>query len=304
MGKPLPLSGSFLKALTTAQELKPVFDGTATHPVTVRATGPALIEGRSFRGVRTMFSIRCGDRQLTAKLPRRRAEHADPMVSQDVQGHDDNVTFYTGVLSDAPGARVRARKLSLVKTYEGSAGFLRFLDDFRTGSHRFDIDELRVNPSPIRKPYAPCAPSPPTSLSTSRPTCRKRSTASREASRRTRYRGKLTCNVAEPGGSPGQTDERHVQIGSSARHPDAGARLVGIEHADGRVPRADAPKQRTPPCRDTAGSAPRAPAPGPQGAFPRETVLIWPALTSTAGTSGAAVPSTSTAPANPTTSVR
>jgi len=155
LGQALPLSPQFTAVLTTAKELKPVLDGgNPPQPIPVTATRPSRIEAQTnFRGEETVLSVTCGGKSYRITNRAQEPAEATTMVPWSSQGCGDasiTIYFYAGEAAPMGESVAGAKRMQLTKAYSGRGGFLQFLQDFATGSHRFLIDELSGDPDVLR----------------------------------------------------------------------------------------------------------------------------------------------------------
>lgn len=136
LGESVPLAPRFLQMLNDAQRLKPVLQGeSGPQPVQIKAAKRSTIGGSSpVVEEQTELSVSCAAKtyRVTSTPPSTAAT-----VMWSYQGCGDVIlTIYFSEGGYGTG-RVR-----LTKRYTGQTGFLNFLQDFRTGSHRFQINDF------------------------------------------------------------------------------------------------------------------------------------------------------------------
>jgi type VI secretion system protein ImpL len=153
-GKRLPLSPAFEKILTTYAELQPLLDGSGGPlPITIEA-GPTRLEShKAFRGEQTILAVSCGGK--TYRITNRPDDPAEatvsvPWSSQTCTNVTITIYFHPGLGPLSDEEKQSSKRLELSKSYAGAAGFLQFLQDFESGSHRFVLDDLSGDPDSLR----------------------------------------------------------------------------------------------------------------------------------------------------------
>lgn len=153
-GKRLPLAPGFETLRARRAELGPVLDGSGgPYPVTVEA-GPTRFEAhRAFRGEQTVFSMTCANKAYRITNRPDDPAEATTVVPWSVQTCGPatiTIYFYPGLGPISDEEKVTTRRLELSKSYDPGVGFLAFLDDFASGTHRFALDELSGDPESLR----------------------------------------------------------------------------------------------------------------------------------------------------------
>jgi type VI secretion system protein ImpL len=151
LGRGLPLSPMFLKALQNEKQLSTYMEVMKRTPPLVRvaATRSALIDGQTnLREERTEFLVKCGSE--TFKVDRAKdTPEASATVFWSLDGCGDVVitlvTVCEGVClerSASLGIVSPETPLRLTKRYPGQTGLWRFMEDFQAGFHDFSAKDF------------------------------------------------------------------------------------------------------------------------------------------------------------------
>lgn len=153
-GKRLPLAPAFEVLRARRAELGPVLDGSGgPYPVTIEA-GPTRFEAhRAFRGEQTVFAITCANK--TYRITNRPDDPAEattvvPWSVQTCGATTITIYFYPGLGPISEQEKVTAKRLELSKVYEPGVGFVAFIEDFASGTHRFALDDLSGDPDSLK----------------------------------------------------------------------------------------------------------------------------------------------------------
>ncbi len=134
LGEGMTFSTRFVQLLGNAKQIKSTLEGGGgPQPVQIRVTQRSRIEGRpSLVQEQTVFSITCAGKTY------RVTDEAPVTVPWSYQSCGE--AALTVYLSEG------AKRFVLTKRYSGQSGFLYFLQDFLTGSHRFMPDDFTGDP--------------------------------------------------------------------------------------------------------------------------------------------------------------
>jgi hypothetical protein len=159
LGEKVTLPPNVAKTLDEEKQLKPLLGGNTTYSIQVRAGRRSDIEGSSpLLEDQTILSISCAGKVYRLTTRPHEITDTEATVQWSYQGCGDvtlTVYFY---FFDREQRLSRERKqqekapteitkrIQLTKRYSGSSGFLRFLQDFTKGSHRFQINEFDPDP--------------------------------------------------------------------------------------------------------------------------------------------------------------
>jgi len=163
LGEKVVLSPDVTKALEDEKQLKPLLASNLSYAVQVRAGRRSDIEGVTpFLEDQTILTISCAGKpyRITTR-PRDFSEGIETQatIQWSYQSCSDvslTVYFYFFERERRFGRERRReekppdvetkKRIQLTKRYPGSAGFLRFLQDFATGEHRFQLSEFDPDP--------------------------------------------------------------------------------------------------------------------------------------------------------------
>jgi hypothetical protein len=162
LGAKVPLPPEVTTALEDEKQLKPLLSGNIAYAVQVRAGRRSDIEGVTpLLEDQTILTISCAGKPY--RITTRPRDFSEGMETQaTIQWSyqscgDVTLTIYFYFLErERRFERERKReekpppeptkRIQLTKRYPGSAGFLRFLQDFATGEHRFEVGEFDPDP--------------------------------------------------------------------------------------------------------------------------------------------------------------
>jgi len=162
LGAKVALPPEVTTALEDEKQLKPLLSGNIAYAVQVRAGRRSDIEGVTpLLEDQTILTISCAGKPY--RITTRPRDFSEGMETQaTIQWSyqscgDVTLTIYFYFLErerrfererkreEKPPPET-AKRIQLTKRYPGSAGFLRFLQDFATGEHRFQVGEFEPDP--------------------------------------------------------------------------------------------------------------------------------------------------------------
>lgn len=148
------------KAIEDRNQLEPIFSGTASYPVQIRAGRRSDIEGSILLSEdQTILTVSCQTNYRLTTRPRdlTETEATLPWSYQQCRGVTLTIYFYffdrerrvrnsqeRDLQERALGGTTK--RFQLTKRYDGQTGFIRFLQDFLDGSHRFQLNDF--DPAP------------------------------------------------------------------------------------------------------------------------------------------------------------
>ncbi len=164
LGAKVALPTEVTTALEEDKQLKPILSGNIAYPVQVRAGRRSDIEGVTrLLEDQTILTISCGGK--SHRITTRPRDFSEGMETQaTIQWSYQScssvtLTIYFYVLERERERRFErerrqeekrppepTKRIQITKQYPGSAGFLRFLQDFAKGEHRFAVEEFERDP--------------------------------------------------------------------------------------------------------------------------------------------------------------
>jgi hypothetical protein len=163
LGEKVALPPDVTKALDDEKQLKPLLASNISYAVQVRAGRRSDIEGViPFLEDQTILTISCAGKpyRITTR-PRDFSEGIETQatIQWSYQSCGDvSLTIYFYFFErerrfgrerrreEKPPDVETKKRIQLTKRYPGSAGFLRFLQDFAKGEHRFQLSEFDPDP--------------------------------------------------------------------------------------------------------------------------------------------------------------
>jgi type VI secretion system protein ImpL len=163
LGAKVALPPDVTKTLEDEKQLKPLLAGNISYAVQVRAGRRSDIEGITpFLEDQTILTISCAGKpyRITTR-PRDFSEGIETQatIQWSYQSCGDvSLTIYFYFFErerrfgrerrreEKPPPVETNKRIQLTKRYPGSAGFLRFLQDFAKGEHRFQLSEFDPDP--------------------------------------------------------------------------------------------------------------------------------------------------------------
>jgi hypothetical protein len=163
LGAKVALPPEVTKTLEDEKQVKPLLSGNISYAVQIRAGRRSDIEGVTpLLEDQTILTISCAGKpyRITTR-PRDFSEGIETQatIQWSYQSCGDvTLTVYFYLLErerrfgrerkreEKPPATETTKRIQLTKRYPGSAGFLRFLQDFATGGHRFEVGEFDPDP--------------------------------------------------------------------------------------------------------------------------------------------------------------
>jgi hypothetical protein len=154
-GEKAPLPPAIARALEDEKQLKPILTG-GPQSVSVRAGRRSDIEGLvPLVEDQTILSITCTEKTYRVTTRPHDMSETEAIVQWSYQRCGDvGLTIYFSFFErydrrkkqKEPPPPSPPKRIQLTKRYPGPTGFLRFLQDFMKGSHRFEINDFEPDP--------------------------------------------------------------------------------------------------------------------------------------------------------------